>query len=825
MPLGRKILVICLLLLIALLPVSGPTAAQSNSIDNVVVSVPVCDSPNGSSDGRLAVTFTIDGLDNRWISNTLSGISNNTYPSYGAGTHTENYQYFAPPGTMAGSILTVTVQLGTQPNSSDLDSETFSFNCSTGEKVGTPVAPFATGDSAITPYQTAVTINVLLNDTDSDGNLNPASTAVVSDPANGSVTNNNDGTFVYTPNNGFSGIDSFTYQVCDTTNLCSAAAPVTIQVSPPNRPPVANDDSANTATNAAVNIQVSSNDSDPDDVTIFNPDTHTFSVISNPSNGVAVYRSGGLFTYTPNAGFNGIDSFTYQLCDSGGLCASAKVTIQVGPIFSSPVAIDDSFRIEEGVGNTLNVALNDSDPDGDLNPESVTALTNPSNGTLFPHSDGTFSYKANDGFLGFDSFTYQICDFGNHCASANVTIEVFHVDHQPIATDLHAVSDENGVDFGLTNLISDADGNLDLKSLTILNSPTNGTLTATGEGMYRYVPTGGFVGQEILTYRICDTTNLCATASITIDVKATNRPPVANDDEDSTIPGFDIGIDVAGNDTDPDGNLDLKSITILTNPTHGTASRLDTFVHYIPDNTYVGSDSFSYQICDTEGLCDSAKVTVAIMSPGSPPVANDDTATTPSGSAVVINVITNDNDPDGNLNPNSISVLTNPANGTLFNNGNGSFIYTPNKGFSGTDSFTYQICDTNKLCASAKVTISVSAIVSNHAPDCSGARPTIRVIWPPINLLIIPVRIRGITDADHDRVEVTITNIMQNEANRGLFRGDLYPDSFGIGTQTAWLRAERNPKGTGRIYTIAFSANDGKGGSCTGMVIVTVPRK
>ena len=821
MALWRKILVM-LLSVTAALQVLGPAAAQSNSIDNVVVSVPVCDGVNG----RLAVTYTSDGQPDRWISNSLGIGGYNTSSAFGAGTHTQEFQYLPPPNTVEGSILTVTVRMGTLPDLSDLDTETFSFNCSTGEKITTAVAPFATYDSALTPYQIPVTINVTTNDIDSDGNLNPASATVVSGPSNGSLTNNGDGSFVYTPNNGFSGLDGFTYQVCDTTNLCSGAAPVSIQVAEPNRAPVANDDFVNTPIGSAISIPVLTNDTDPDEFPIFTPSKYTFSVFSNPNNGIAVSTGiNGVINYTPKTGFNGIDSFIYQVCDSGNLCATGKVTIQVGSVFNPPVAVNDSVRTEEGIGASFNVASNDSDPDGDLNPESVTALTNPTNGTLFPHTDGTFGYKPNDGFLGFDSFTYQICDFGNHCASATVSIEVFHVDHPPVATDLHVGSDGNGVDFGLANNISDPDGNLDLKSLTILNSPAHGSLTKTEDTVYRYIPTGGFVGRETFQYQICDTTSLCTTATITIDVKATNRPPVANDDIDSTIPGFDIGIDVAGNDTDPDGNLDPTSISILTNATHGTASKLDTFVHYVPDNTYVGSDSFTYQICDKDGLCASASVTVVIESPGTPPVANDDTVSTPSGLAVVINVAANDNDVDGNLNPNTTSLLTNPTNGTVFNNGNGSLIYTPNKGFSGTDSFTYRICDTNKLCDSATVTVKVTTVVANHLPDCSAAHPTIRIIWPPISLLMIPIQIRGVTDVDGNQIKITITGIAQNEADRGLFRGDLYPDSFGVGTKTAWLRAERNPKGTGRIYTIAFRADDGKGGSCTGTVMVTVPRR
>jgi len=811
------------------LQVFGSVVAQSNTIDSVVVSVPVCDSPNGSSEGRLAVTFTVDGLPDRWISNSLSGISDNVYPTSGAGTSTKVYQYFAPPNTAAGSILTVTVRLGTLPEIADLDSETFSFNCSTGQRVSDPVAPFAAGDSAFTPYQTPVTVDVLLNDSDTDGNINPASVTAASNPSNGSLVNNNNGTFVYTPNNGFSGQDAFTYQVCDTTNLCSIGS-VALTVGTPNRAPVANDDNGSTTSGVAVFIPVYTNDSDPD-VTDFytHRAEYSFSVISGPFNGTAGNTGIEYFTYTPNAGFSGTDNFVYQLCDNGNLCDTATVTIQVDRIIpptpvNGPVALDDSARTEIGVGVSIFVLANDTYNDLELNLDSLRISVDPSNGTAYTQSPGFIGYRPNDGFEGFDEYTYEICYYNNQCDSAVVSIEVYRVYHPPVANDIRALADENGVDIGLIDSVSDVDGDLDLNTLAIITTPSLGTLTKMGD-IYRYIPYPGYTGVEVLQYQICDLTSLCATATITIEVRGINVPPVANDDHDDTIPKFDIGIDVLGNDTDANGNLDLNSISIVTNAVYGTASKLNDFVLYVPDATYVGTDTFTYQVCDTGSLCDTATVTVEIKSPGTPPVANDDNATTPAGTSVVINVVSNDSDADGNLEVNTLSLLTNPANGNLFNNANGSFTYTPNSTFSGIDSFTYQICDSNKLCDTALVTIDVQAVAANFPPDCSGARPTIRYIWPPIGILFIPVQIRGVTDANHDPINITITGITQNESDRNLFRGDRSPDTLGVGSKTAWLRAERDPKGNGRIYTVAFRATDTKNGACTGTVTVFVPKR
>ncbi len=98
------------------------------------------------------------------------------------------------------------------------------------DEAGEQSPPIAVDDSAATPANAPVTIDVAANDTDIDGNLAPASAALVSGPLNGTANNNGDGTFTYTPNASFSGVDIFTYEICDTTALCDTAT-VTITVS------------------------------------------------------------------------------------------------------------------------------------------------------------------------------------------------------------------------------------------------------------------------------------------------------------------------------------------------------------------------------------------------------------------------------------------------------------------------------------------------------------------------------------------------------------------------------------------------------------------
>jgi hypothetical protein len=117
----------------------------------------------------------------------------------------------------------------------------------------------------------------------------------------------------------------------------------------------------------------------------------------------------------------------------------------------------------------------------------------------------------------------------------------------------------------------------------------------------------------------------------------------------------------------------------------------------------------------------------------------------------------------------------------------------------------------------------VSVVVSgNQPPDCSGARASVSSLWPP-NHRLEPITILGILDPDGDPVAVTLDSITQDEPVREAGNGDTAPDGLGVGSETALLRAERSGSGDGRVYAIHFTASDGRGGTCSGVVSVVVP--
>ncbi|NEU08701.1 tandem-95 repeat protein, partial [Flavihumibacter sp. R14] len=216
-------------------------------------------------------------------------------------------------------------------------------------------APVALNDAYNTTEETPVSVplpGVMTNDSDIDGD---AITAIkVTDPANGTLVFNADGSFTYTPNANFNGTDSFTYKVNDGT-LESNIATVIITVTIVNQSPIAADDHFELI-NTDLEGSISLNDYDPDG------DSLVYSIITNPEHGEVRINPDGTFQYSPNPGFSGVDTLVYKVCDSAGLCAEAKVFLTSRP--SAIVSLTPSYsKIAEGSKVTITAVLSQAFPE------------------------------------------------------------------------------------------------------------------------------------------------------------------------------------------------------------------------------------------------------------------------------------------------------------------------------------------------------------------------------------------------------------------------------------------------------------------------------
>jgi len=595
--------------------------------------------------------------------------------------------------------------------------------------------PVANPDFYVTYVNVAVPGNVLNNDSDPDGDNIIINTTPISGPSNGSVTINSNGSILYTPNTGFVGTDTFVYGICDdgTPSLC-AQTTVTIRVleepRPGNDPPFAGDDFALTAMNNPVGGNILLNDYDPNGDNIILNTVPT----TPPSNGSVIIQPNGNYVYTPNNDYVGPDQFVYRICDDGtpSLCASATVYITVYPGNNPPVAVDDinSTLVNIPVGG--NVLTNDYDIDGDVLTVTST-VTPPTNGSVVLNPDGSYVYTPNTGFTGTDTFVYEICDNGNPqlCDQATVTIRVTQTtlgNDPPVANpDFYVTYMNVPVPGNVLNNDSDPDGDNIIINTTPVTPTANGSVTISPNGNILYTPNTGFIGTDTFVYSICDdgTPSLCDQTTVIIlvldDVNGPdNDPPFAGDDFAFTPKNQPVDGNLLPNDYDPNGDNIILNVTPISGPSNGTvAISPDGSFTYTPNTDYVGPDQFVYRICDdgVPSLCAQATAYITVYPFNNPPVAADDINNTLVNTPVPGNVLTNDFDPDGDA-ITVTSTVTPPTNGSVTLNPNGSYVYTPNTGFTGEDTFVYQICDNGdpQLCDQAKVTITVVQLSTSNDP-------------------------------------------------------------------------------------------------------------
>jgi gliding motility-associated-like protein len=240
---------------------------------------------------------------------------------------------------------------------------------------------------------------------------------VKTNPANGSVAVQPDGSINYTPNKDWYGTDTFTYTIQDVGGATSLPGTVTVIVTPVNDPPVAVNDAATTNENTAVAIPVLANDFDVDSPL----DPSSITIGTNVQHGsISINTTTGIVTYTPALDYVGDDSFTYTIKDSGGLLSNvATVSITVVNVNRAPVAVDDHVELTTVAPVSIDVLANDYDPDGDA--LTIISVTSPSKGSVkIENGEIIFTPEGTVAFT--TSFSYKISDPGGLTDEAIVTI-------------------------------------------------------------------------------------------------------------------------------------------------------------------------------------------------------------------------------------------------------------------------------------------------------------------------------------------------------------------------------------------------------------------
>jgi hypothetical protein len=385
-----------------------------------------------------------------------------------------------------------------------------------------------------------------------------------------------------------------------------------------------------------------------------------------------------------------------------------------------PTAQPDQARTQPGIPVTIAVLANDAGTGLVL-----TGYTQPAAGSLVLNPDQSFTYSPTaGGSTGTDSFSYTVRDAAGAVATGTVTITIDRLNAAPMAGD-DAARVVAGGSMAVPVLANDNDPDGDPLAIIALDAPGHGTVRIEAEQGLRYTPQSGFVGSDSFAYTVSDGRGGLATAAVVVTVTAPNAAPVARPDLAATTAGTAVTIEALANDNDPDG--EALTLTGMSLPAHGHLSLTpeQDFVYW-PDAGFVGEDGFSYTIRDGEGASATAAVKIVVERRNEAPLAAADSATTASGQPVTLDLLANDNDPDGD--PLRLTALTVPAHGRITVAPGQTVTYTPDPGFTGQDGFTYRVSDGTAV-SEAAVAVTVTAPQPVTYPN--GYRWRRRIVLPP----------------------------------------------------------------------------------------------
>ena len=481
-----------------------------------------------------------------------------------------------------------------------------------------------------------------------------------------------------------------------------------------------------------------------------------------------------------------------------------------------PTAVDDDVLAAQEDSTVLDPLANDVAGDSPIDPSTFLIVSGPSNGVIEPAGGSMVGqYAPNDGFIGSDLIEYTICDLAGRCDSANIHITVPPYPPRPWP-DAYSGPWETAIALDLLANDRASDFPLDPASFEIIRRPSLGTLS-TDSPTATYVPDPSAWGRDTFEYRLCDTAANCATASVIVVLHHTFRTPIARDDtRTASQPDTSITFRVLENDDVFQGHFvdDLTSrdlrqptVRVLTQPVGGTARVSESLTAWPAVDYRAGFapppvDTFVYEVCNDVGLCDTATITVLTPAFGTFE-AHDDTGITTAGTPLDMPVTANDVlFVDDVL---EVGTVSDPPNGTATVVFSRTVRYSPDPGFVGTDSFTYEACPTGEFgCLNATVHVEVLA---GFAPPS-----------------VLP-------DSSTSSGGPVVIDVLANDAAA---QGELVPNSVAVATQPG--QGVATPLWDGRVdylpdpgfvgvdtfsYTVCDSV--GQCGAATATVTVTGP--
>ncbi len=612
-------------------------------------------------------------------------------------------------GTLVGTLPDVDYVPATDYNGGDTvvvraedGAGAFSTATVTITITGVNDAPVAVDDSLTVNEDTPGNVVAAANDTDVDGDSLTVSS--VGSPTNGSAVLEANGSITYTPDADYNGSDSFTYTVSDgnggtdtgtvnvTINAVNDAPRFTAADSLPA--PSTNEDTALGLQSWVTAIDVEG-------------DTITYSVDQAPASGTLTGTWPNV-TYTPDADFNGSDTFIARAVDQHGAPATKSFTILVTAVNDNPVAVDDSLTIDEDQSGNLNPAGNDTDVDGDS--LTVTSVSTPSKGTAVLEADGSVTYTPDADVNGSDSFTYTVSDGNGGSDTGTVNITINPVNDTPVLYPPVVTTSEDtpfAMGSALATFAHDADG--DTLIWVKGSDPAHGIVTGTGPD-WTYTPSADFHGTDTFNIRVEDPSGATSSyRSVEIQVTSVNDTPVAYPQTVTVDEDTPVGITLGGSDADGD----LLTYEIGTGPATGTLTGTGNSRTYTPDENVDTDDSFTYRVVDPSGaFSDWETITIDVTPINDLPYARTATYSVGHGKSVAITLEAVD--------PDSVSLTYNiatPAHGALTGTAP-NLTYTADSGYVGMEVLSFTASDAEGPGPAGAIHIDVTneaPTVQNHA--------------------------------------------------------------------------------------------------------------
>ena len=342
--------------------------------------------------------------------------------------------------------------------------------------------------------------------------------AVAATPNHGSLILNSDGSFTYSPASGYVGPDSFGFTVTDGILTASSTVLLTVVAGAP------------VAVNHSYGVQAGQV------LTVAGPGLLTgaqaadnqplmTSLVTGAADGTVTVNADGSFSYTPNSGFTGPDSFVYAVSE-GNLNTTATVSLNVHDTNAIPQVSNVSYVVLHDRALTIPVAsgvlASATDTDGDPLTAALVSGSGPSDGTVTLNSDGSFTYTPNAGFTGTDTFQFVANDGLADSGAATATIAVTDPNSPMAGSSSYSIGRNNTLTVtaaaGVLANATDADGDQLTASVVAGHGPSNGTLILSPDGSFTYVPNAGYMGTDTFQYVVSDGVLLSNPATVSISV-------------------------------------------------------------------------------------------------------------------------------------------------------------------------------------------------------------------------------------------------------------------------------------------------------------------